>query len=74
MNVESLLWTFTLVARIPRPVCVCVGVCNKVQVSFVRRQTGCAYMYVHIYVYMDAYVYGCICVSMILIEALRRYC
>jgi len=44
-----------------------VHICNTLA-------AGCAYMYVHIYVYMHAYVYGCVCASMILLDALRRCC
>jgi len=32
----------------------------------------CAYVYIYIYVYMHAYVYGCVRVSMILLDTLRR--
>jgi len=36
---------------------------------------GCAIcVYAYICVYMHAYVYGCGCASMILFDALRRYC
>ena len=33
----------------------------------------CAYVYMHIYVCMHAYVYGCVCASMILLDTLRRH-
>jgi len=32
----------------------------------------CAYVYIHINAYMHAYVYGCVCASMILLDMLRR--
>jgi len=35
---------------------------------------GCTYMRMHIYVYMHAYVYGCVCASMIFLDALKRHC
>ena len=34
----------------------------------------CTYVYVHIYMYAHAYVYGYVCVSMTLLEVLRRHC
>ena len=34
----------------------------------------CTYVYMYICVYMHAYAYGCICASMILLDALRRCC
>jgi len=32
----------------------------------------CTYVYMYTSVYMHAYVYGCVCVSMILLDTLRR--
>jgi len=32
----------------------------------------CTYVYVYICVYMHAYAYGCVCASMILLDASRR--
>jgi len=34
----------------------------------------CTCVYMHICVYMHAYAYGCVCASMILLDALRRCC
>ena len=34
----------------------------------------CTYAYMYICVYMHAYAYGCVCASMILLDALRRCC
>ena len=34
----------------------------------------CTYVYVYICVYMHAYAYGCVCASMILLDALKRCC
>jgi len=34
----------------------------------------CTYVYMYICMYMHAYAYGCVCASMILLDALRRCC
>jgi len=34
----------------------------------------CTYVYMHMCVYMNAYAYGCVCASMILLDTLRRCC